>query len=432
MNASITRLPPELLAASFDYLPEEEMTLCTMTRRLWRNLINQCKPSLVTAPNTLLIHAAKNGHRCQLKLAKKGGATNFDNTMCLAAGGGYPELMKLLRAWDDARFAQQIAAAAQKNDIDTCIKLSTERKIRLLEMAGKTSYIAYESVINIYKDGFLSRKSLSHKAALKVVARGGHVKCIKLSEKWGVSLPKDKVNHVFLKAAIYGHAETMKLVKGLGPTDFKDVFMGTAMEGHVECLKLLKGWGITEDLNDILVDCADYGSTKCLKLLKEWGATEFDRALERTAMEYRIETMKLMKEWGATNFDKALAGMISGDKESERSSEIGTQKIIEGMKLLKEWGATDFDKALAEAAMAGEIECMNLLKKWGATNFRGAIVAVGAYMMIPLNNRIETNKEYPTDLTNYLTSQEVQAQIKCIKLLKKWKTAAKASKSRGK
>ena len=347
----ITRLPPEMIVESFSWLTGEEKVLCVMTCRNWHDLIKRCAPKLVVSSNDLLKHAAKNGYRNLLELAKQIGATNFNGTIDLTATGGNIKLMKLLRDWLITQFIDQITAAAHKNNIlATCTEL----------LEGRRSITDYNWI-------------------LYCAANGGHIDCMKLAKKWGAA----DFNMACNGAAQGGHIECLKLLKSWGATKFNYPLRDAAKGGSLKCMKLLKEWGVTK-FNWALHDAAEYGQIECMKLLKNWGATKFARAFGSAVWGGQIESMKLLKKWGAlrtTNIDDLL---WSAAKHWH----------IDCLKLLKKWGAVDFNGALV-ATVVGEcddrpsfdnflldenetlsqIKCMKLLKEWGATNFNEALAA---------------------------------------------------------
>ena len=430
MYSPITHLPPELFIATFSCLPKEERTLCTMTLKIWRDLIKRYIPTPKTNPNTLLEHAAIHGCRSQLKLAKAGGATNFMRTIVLAAQKGHPELMKLLRAWGISRFVQQITAAAYRTNFTECIELLKQLEYISFAIATRVVNTAYTRYCKF--DSNREYLSPLQDVAAKRAKCENLLKCIKLAQKWGAIFNKKKINNAFICAVERGNINCLKLIKDLFITnlsqtdvkEFKGLCMPAVLNGGAECLKLLKGWGIThDDPDELLAYSAQLGHIECLKLVKDWGATNFNWALRNASMECQIKTMKLLKEWGANDFNEALTALMTGNKNFVRNET--TQDIINGMKLLKSWGATDFDKALAEAAMEGEVECLKLLKEWGATKFKEAIITVSRNMAIDIDRCIKHDRDY---LATHLTCHKVQTQIKCTKLLKKWEASAKERK----
>ena len=71
MGAPITRLPPELLALTFEHLEPPERTLCTMTCQNWQRLTSSLWPALETNSNELRAWAAETENPSAMKFAKK-------------------------------------------------------------------------------------------------------------------------------------------------------------------------------------------------------------------------------------------------------------------------------------------------------------------------------------------------------------------------
>ncbi len=346
----ITRLPPEMIVESFNWLTGEEKVLCMMTCRNWHDLIKRYTPELAVSSNDLLVHAAKNGYRNLLKLAKQRGATDFDGAMYIAATGGNIDLMKLLRDWIITHFMDQITVITHKNNIIARCKKLLEGRYTLTDF----NYILYGAA----KGGNIDCMKLAKKwgathfdFALHGAAEKGQIECLKLLKKWGAT----KFNSPLRDAAIGGSLESLKLLKNWGATEFSWALSGASEFGQVECMKLLKNWGVN-DFGEAFANAIYGGQIECMQLLKKWGVLRtinIDNMLCRAAKHWHIKCLKLLKKWGAADFNRALVATVIGecdDRPSHDSNlpldENEAQSQIEFMKLLKEWGATNFNEAL--------------------------------------------------------------------------------------
>ncbi len=141
--------------------------------------------------------------------------------------------------------------------------------------------------------------------ALYSAANGGHLDCMKLLNRWGVT-GRNNAKYIFIDAAGGGHIDCMIYLKRYGVTDFTGAFIAAAWHGRIKCLELLQKWGATPegsvlplititDFNEALEAAAYMNHIDCLKFIKNCGATDFSRALRKVTVYKRILPPKSRK-----------------------------------------------------------------------------------------------------------------------------------------
>ena len=135
MEAPIERLPPELLAMSFERLTFDylwmlpaQRALCAMTCKRWQALTNTLWPEFRTTLDNLLCWAALQGNLSLMKAAKGWGAQPSRQALLFAAEGGNVACLKLLKNWGEFNkedFCLVLRDAAYAGHIE-CLKLAKE------------------------------------------------------------------------------------------------------------------------------------------------------------------------------------------------------------------------------------------------------------------------------------------------------------------
>ncbi len=102
-------------------------------------------------------------------------------------------------------------------------------------------------------------------------ANGGHLNCIKLLNRWGITECWGNITYVIMAIAQGGDIDCMKYLKKRGVTDFNVALSVAARHGHLKLLELLQKWGATLNLNEAFRQAANNDHIDCLKFLKECG-----------------------------------------------------------------------------------------------------------------------------------------------------------------
>ncbi len=245
METPIDRLPPELLADTFEHLEPEIKTLCIMVCRNWRVLIKGIWSDLKVTPHDLLCYSAESGNQVLMRLAKRWlchpismdyGRNAFEASLISAARGGQIECMKLAKMWSGPGLLRE------------------------------------------------NREPYTLGWALSYAAENGHIECMKLIEEWSEFEPWGDFNPVLVCAARGGQLECMKLAKKWGAFDYGWALAMAACNGHIECMELIKEWGKVYSKACREAEHQAYcgNHIECMNLAAKWQKEEEKKEMEKS------------------------------------------------------------------------------------------------------------------------------------------------------